>query len=280
LNPFLVKTSGNIKGESLVMIHGWGMNSGVWESIRSALESEYAMVWIDLPGYGVNSEVIANSMDDIVDLIAPHITDSAHILGWSLGGLVAQALVESIYINTSKKLKSLTLVASSPKFSQSNDWDYGLSHDILDNFSKNLQDDVESTLKRFVALQFMGIKGAKELQRALIGKLLASLNCKTSKNRGGGSIKTLKKPHYQALTLGLEILKYADYRKPSHKVPQHWILAGRDRLISPTVINDLKSLRPNDQITLLENAGHAPFMTDPKDFLVCMKPFINNAPSA
>ena len=150
------------------MIHGWGMNSGAWESVRPALEVDYSMHWVDLPGYGVNSDILANSMDDIVGLILPHIPEGSHLMGWSLGGLVAQAIAEKAHKNHTNKIKSLTLVASSPKFSQSDDWEQAISAEILNNFSKNLQDDVEGTLKRFVALQFMGVKGAKDLQRALI----------------------------------------------------------------------------------------------------------------
>ncbi len=295
-----MKTSGNKNGESLVMIHGWGMNSGAWASVRPALEAEYFLHWVDLPGYGINSDIHANSMRNIVDLLCPFIPNDAHLIAWSLGGLVAQALAEKLQDTQANKLKSITLVASSLKFSQSDDWKQAISMEILNNFSKDLKEDSKGTLKRFVALQFMGIKGTKDLQRTLIDDILASSTAikpnwakldsigmkkkkhplskgqdyKTSKNRGGGNDITHKSPHFQALTLGLDILTHADYRKTSYNVPQHWIFADKDRLIPPSVINDLKLLRPDDQITLLENAGHAPFMTQAEDFLTCMSPFI------
>ncbi len=284
----------------MVLIHGWGMNSGAWEFVRPELEAEYFIHLIDLPGYGENKNITANDMEDIVDLIIPNIPDSSHLLGWSLGGLVAQAIAKKSHDEQSDKLKSLTLVASSPKFSQSDDWKHAISLETLNNFSKNLQDDVEGTLKRFVALQFMGIKGTKDLQKALIDEILVNSKYKTSnqaerdnvgakrrlpeerdykssKNRGGGNIKTLKTAHIQALNIGLSILKDADYRENSHTFPQQWILADRDRLIPPKMINDLKLLRPNDQITLLDNTGHAPFMTHPKDFLAVVIPFIESS---
>jgi pimeloyl-[acyl-carrier protein] methyl ester esterase len=167
-----VKTSGNKKGESLVMIHGWGMNSGAWEAIRSNLEADYAMHWIDLPGYGVNNNILAKNIDEIIDLVLPHIPKGSHLIGWSLGGLVAQAIAEKLSKSTLTILKTITLVASSPKFSQTADWKHAISHEILDNFSKNLQEDSEGTLKRFVALQFMGIKGTKQLQKALFYEII------------------------------------------------------------------------------------------------------------
>jgi pimeloyl-[acyl-carrier protein] methyl ester esterase len=276
LNPFFVKTSGNNNGESLVMIHGWGMNSGAWESVRPELEAKYFIYWIDLPGYGENIDLVANDMDEIVDLIINNIPDGSHLLGWSLGGLVAQAIAKKSREEQSDKIKSLTLVTSSPKFSQSDDWKHAISHETLNNFSQNLQDDIESTLRRFIALQFIGIKGTKQIQKLLTDEVLINTKYKTSKKEGGGIIKAHKNSHFQALSLGLRLLKDADYRKTLHQYPQHWILADRDRLIPPEMINDLKLLRPDDQITLLDNAGHAPFMTHPKDFLASVVPFIES----
>jgi len=262
------------------MIHGWGMNSGVWKTVRPALEEKYTMHWIDLPGYGENSDIVADSMENIVDLIVPNIPDNAHVVGWSLGGLIAQAIADNTHISPPSKLKSLTLVASSPKFSQSYDWVHAISLEILNNFSKNLKNDVDSTLKSFVALQFMGIKGSKALQKTLIDELLMNISYKTGKMRGGvlqnTNIRTPIDALNQTLNSGLEILKHADYRKSSHNIPQHWILADRDRLIPPTVRNDLKLLRADDQITLLENTGHAPFMTHPKEFLASLTTFVDN----
>ncbi len=274
LNQLFVKTSGNKKGDALLMLHGWGMNSGAWEAIRPALERKYFIHWVDLPGYGDNTSIVATNMDDVVNLVIPHIPENTHIVAWSLGGLVAQAIIKKVSKNSTAMIKSLTLVASSPKFSQSDDWEHAISHEILDGFSKNLQEDSEATLKRFVALQFMGVKGSKALQKALINEILAENKYKSSKKGGGGYNKNTENTHFEALNLGLDILKHADYRNNRHKIPQHWILGDKDRLIPPLLINDLNLLRPDDQITLLENTGHAPFMTHPEEFLACMNPFI------
>jgi len=255
------------------MLHGWGMNSGVWKIVRPALESNYYLHLIDLPGYGDNSDIVAEDMESIVDLIIAKIPEGAHLMGWSLGGLITQAIAKKSDNEHSQKIKTLTLVASSPKFSQSDNWQYAITHEVLDNFSQNLQKDIEGTLKRFVALQFMGVKGAKALQKSLTDEILRTENYKTSK-KGGGGLESSRNPHHEALNLGLEVLKHADYRKSTHSIPQHWILAGRDRLIPPEMINDLKLLRPDDQISLLENAGHAPFMTHPKEFTASVLSFL------
>ena len=321
------------------MIHGWGMNSGAWETIREALEEDFFMHWVDLPGYGENSRVVAHNIDEIIEYIIPHIPHGVHLVGWSLGGIVAQAIVERLDNDIDKSaskqshpfIKTLTLVASSPKFSQADDWQNAVSLEVLDNFSTMLNEDIEGTLKRFVALQFMGIKGTRTLQQKIMRDILDMTQGKTaspnngdiielsvSKSKTASSLKTgggvlsqgktgetgggvlsqdktgeigggvlpqgseyllQQNPAeqlYHSLQTGLTVLKQADYRQSNTAIPQHWILGEHDRLIPPQLINDLKSQRPNAQITLLENTGHAPFMTHPKEFLACMMPFIKN----
>lgn len=259
MKPYFVKTSGCDTCEPLVVLHGWGMNSAVWESVRPELESRYHVSWIDLPGHGKNQHIVANGMDEIVDHILPHIPNGAHLLGWSLGGLVIQAIAEKLSKTAPEKVKSMTLVASTPKFSQADDWHHAMSEEVLNTFSKNLNQDIKGTLKRFVALQFMGIKDSKPIQRELINTL----------EKWGGVLP-------EALNIGLELLKHSDFRLLNSDIPRHWILAERDKLIPKEVINDLKSLRPDDQITLLENAGHAPFMTHPKAFIESVTSFIES----
>lgn len=240
------------------MLHGWGMTSTVWDLVRPELESQFRVSWIDLPGYGKNSEVSADSISDISDLIISAMPEGSHLMGWSLGGLICQAIAEKCSV------KSMTLVTSTPRFSQADDWAHAMSQDVLNKFSENLSSDIEGTLKRFIALQFMGVKEAKSLQRELTDKVINSL--KSIKSGGGVS--------YKALGLGLEILSHSDYRQLSHQAPEHWLFAERDRLIPAEVINDLKLIRPDAQITLLKNAGHAPFMTHPDEFIASVIPFI------
>ncbi len=243
----------------MVVIHGWGMNSTVWEKIRSVLESQFFVIWIDLPGHGKNQGVVANSLQDIVDLVAPVIPNEAHLLGWSLGGLICQAIAKKLDESNSCNIKTMTLLTSTPKFSQSDNWKHAMSFDVLSNFSKKLEMDIEGTIKRFIALQFMGVNegDSKEMKRKLVQDVLEN------------------PPKLAALKLGLIILLESDFRGTLLKTPKHWILAERDRLIPREIINDLKLLYPNDQITLLKNTGHAPFMTHPEEFMSTLTRFIN-----
>ena len=279
LNQLFVKTSG--EGEPLIVLHGWGMNSAVWEPVRATLEKQFCVSWIDLPGHGKNSHIKADSLDEIVELILPHISqtpNNTHLMGWSLGGLIIQAIAQRIPEN----IKCMTMVASTPRFSQTENWHHAMSDEVLSNFSENLSKDIEGTLKRFIALQFMGVKSTKTIQRELTQAVIANISRETEDKdkkaiKGGGTSTPLSRTVLyteKALRLGLDILRYSDFRQTQHEIPQHWLLAERDRLIPKEIINDLKLIRPNAQITLLENTGHALFMTHPEEFLESIVPFI------
>jgi len=245
-------TQGNVYGEPLIAFHGWAMNSSVWEAVKTELETDYLVTWVDLPGHGINKSVTATSLQQVVTLMLPLIKTKSHLMGWSLGGLVVQALAQQI----PNKILSLNLITTSPRFSQAENWPFAMGREQLDYFSKNVQKDPEATIKRFIALQFLGIKNTKQLQRDLIRNVI---NTPASN---------------KALTTGLTILSTADFRHVKHTVPQHWIMAECDRLIPKSVINDLKLIYPDAQITLLENMGHAPFMTHPNEFMVSFKHFM------
>ena len=302
LDNFLVKTSGlNLVEDNelnnginsvktLMLLHGWGMNSQVWGPIRADLESRYHIIWVDLPGHGFNRQVKAQSFEHMVDLISELTPANTHLIGWSLGGLVAQSLAQK----NPDKIKSSTLVASTPRFSQgaNGDWPNAMSEIVLNRFAENLKKDSEKTLKGFIALQFIGVENAKQAQDKLINQLLynGEGDGKTPKKVGGvffndGLDKELNKelglkeeqnniPTEEALDVGLDILKRVDLRNVMPTCPQHWIFGEYDRLIPREVINDLISLRPDAEITQLDKAGHAPFITQSDLFLSHITRFI------
>jgi pimeloyl-[acyl-carrier protein] methyl ester esterase len=108
-NPKLyINTLGN--GQDIVLLHGWGVNSAVFEPLKQAL-SEYRVHYVDLPGFG-NSDPIEGDIHDWVAALATQLPDNAIWLGWSLGGLVAT----QVALTFPTKIKALITVASSPCF--------------------------------------------------------------------------------------------------------------------------------------------------------------------
>ena len=246
------KRQGLANGASLLVLHGWGMNSSAWQMITKDLEQLFQVTWVDLPGHGNNHDVVADNLSDIVSLIFPLITQPTHIMGWSLGGLIAQEVIHQ----RPQLIKRVIMIASTPRFSQSKHWHHAMPNKLLSAFSKGLIKDLNGTIKRFIALQFIGVKESKSLQQELIASIFQSL------------------PNQKSLQVGLKILQQQDFLNLKMTQQQLWLFGGKDRLIPIEMKNDLSILYPSAIIAEIAEAGHAPFMTHPQEFMHIIKHFL------
>ena len=89
--------------------------------------------------------------------MAQHIPANCILIGWSLGGLVAQQIAHSY----PEKLKQMVLICSSPKFSKSADWP-SIEPKVLSFFTQQLNIGFSKTLERFLAIQAMGSVNARQ----------------------------------------------------------------------------------------------------------------------
>ncbi len=102
----------------VVLIHGWGLNSAVWQPLIIKLTAEFRarfhIITVDLPGFGENhvTKIQPYSLANIAKQIDNVIEQPAIYLGWSLGGLVAT----EIALAYPDKVLGLITVASSPRF--------------------------------------------------------------------------------------------------------------------------------------------------------------------
>ncbi|MFF6983478.1 alpha/beta fold hydrolase [Streptomyces sp. NPDC008343] len=83
-------------GEPVVLLHGLGGDASFWEAERKALAERFRVIAIDLRGSGLTpTSAVGAGIDDLADDVAAVLADqalgSAHIVGFSMGGLVAQA---------------------------------------------------------------------------------------------------------------------------------------------------------------------------------------------
>jgi len=95
------------------LIHGLGGDAGFWQAELKDLARHYRVLAVDLRGFGESvGGWQAFSIDefaaDVVAVLDAAGIATAHIIGFSMGGLVAQALV----INAPDRVSSLTLAAT------------------------------------------------------------------------------------------------------------------------------------------------------------------------
>ena len=81
-------------GNPIILLHGWGANTNIFDSITNMLKTKYTVYAIDLPGFGKSEEPdIPYNLDDYVDLLYQFIIDldiyNPILLGHSFGGRIA-----------------------------------------------------------------------------------------------------------------------------------------------------------------------------------------------
>ena len=59
-------------GPDLVLLHGWGLHAGVWESTAAELAKSWRVTLVDLPGHGRSPTPDAMLDLDAVSLLASH----------------------------------------------------------------------------------------------------------------------------------------------------------------------------------------------------------------
>ena len=238
-------------GPNLVLLHGWGLNSGVYDKMLDELAPHFCVTLIDLPGYGVNNAILPEHYDleSVSSMVAAVIPDDCAVLGWSFGGLVAQRLA----LDLPEKIKKLVLVATTPKFAaqKEEEW-HGVLPEVLDLFKTQLQGTYQKTLDRFMAMQALGSDSAKS-DIVIIKK----------------SVSIYPEPHTTALEAGLTILKTADLRHELTQlaIPTLRIYGRLDSIVPEKAVPHIESHHPESRSVIIKKASHAPFISHQEDFV-------------
>jgi (E)-2-((N-methylformamido)methylene)succinate hydrolase len=78
---------------TVVFLHGVGLDHTVWQPVQALLPDGVEAVMPDLPGHGSRPPVTAGvTLADLADGVAAEIPPGSHLVGFSLGALVAQHL--------------------------------------------------------------------------------------------------------------------------------------------------------------------------------------------
>lgn len=241
--------------DDLVLLHGWGLHAIVFDDIMPGLLARFRVTVIDLPGMG-QSPLAAGEydLDFICQQIRPVLPARCHLLGWSLGGLVALALAHK----HPQQIQSLVTVATNPRFVQADDWPAAMPAQILAKFRELFEEDVEGTLIRFLALN---CKGA-DTQRDDVRKLKEILYfCGL--------------PAKRALAGGLDILAQVDVRQTLAQLrqPVLMLFGENDNIVPAAVALAVEGLNPAVRVAVQQGVAHVPFISAPDIFLTALMDF-------
>lgn len=243
-------------GKPLVLLHGWAMHTGVWREFAQTLGQMHQVICLDLPGHGHSQAMAPFQLQTVVDALLEAIpAKQFSLLGWSLGATLALDMAARY----PQRVEKLLLLAGNPRFVADGAWP-GMPAATLDAFSALLAADVAQTLARFLALQVNGLAHGKPLLQQL----------KTA-------LQQTSPPTSDILLAGLNMLKCCDLRQSLIKVaqPVAVILGERDQLVPVAVATHLAQIKPNAELHVLENAGHAPFLSHAEELAQILDRFVS-----
>jgi len=235
------------QGPCLVLLHGWGLNSHVWDALVPRLAERFTVRCVDLPGHGASTwPPEFHDLASLARTLENAIEPGCALLGWSLGALAALQLA----LERPSDIAALITVAGTPKFLQDATWPYGVEPAVLESFATHLQADFATTVREFLALQVRGDEHAYATLRTLRREVLA------------------QPPDPRALAAGLDVLRHADLREQLARIraPALVIAGERDRLTPPEATRELAASLPHARYHQVERAAHAPFLSHTDEF--------------
>lgn len=244
---FTWRDSGN--GPPLILIHGWGNTSAVFTDLMAQLP-DYQCLAPDLPGYGTshaakNVELSALA-DDFVRWLDALKIERVALLGWSLGGMLALELA----IRFPERIQRLILIASTPRFVSTDDWQYGLADAAVRALARDIKRAPTSTLENFWRLQFQG-------EEFIPSPLLPTVEMMTALG-------------------GLEILRQVDLREELVRItmPTLVVHGTADTIIPIAAGYFLANSLPYTELLEISGCGHAPFLSAPRLVSTAIRKFL------
>lgn len=241
--------------EKLVFVHGWGLNSAIWQPVIEQLNQHFECISLDLPGYGTRAEEPSpDSIEMLAESILERAPDTAHWCAWSLGGMAALQAAHK----APERFQSLSLICTTPKFMYGDDWPIGMASETFQNFADELGRDYHSGIKKFLLLQ----SGAGTMAR-------------TAAKKAAELLEIFPAPNKDTLAVGLHILRDTDMRPllKQIRVRCQVISGHRDRVVHPEASTILAEQLPNAELLSI-NSGHAPHLSQTSDFCLLIKTHI------
>jgi len=238
-------------GRPVVLLHGWGMNAGVWEPLLPRLVGGWQVILVELPGHG-ESDHVDGDIDDWAGALLDVVPQDAVWLGWSLGATATLAAATL----APERIRALILAGGTPRFTQTSGWECGMRPDLLERFAGELFSSPERTMLRFLGLQVRGADNERETLRQL-----------------KSAVSERPQADTPALRSGLDLLLQTDLRArlPGLCVPSLWLYGEKDTLVSAATAHHVRRLQPQARTRLITGAGHAPFLSHPAQCLQALE---------
>jgi len=239
------------KSLDCLLLHGWGVSKVIMEDFAGFLSGFDKVSSPCL--YEVAEKTKDNNVNSIATSLAKDLNVDTIIVAWSLGGLIATPLAR-----LSKKVKAIVYIASTPCFINKGCWCNVIDSKSIDDLQSNLSKDIVKTLEYFSGLIAHGDSSAKETNKLVRNRLAAE-------------------KYVEILSAWLLQMQEIDQRKELSQleIPLLFVFGEYDSLINLKIENQIKQLNENINTKVINNCGHAPFLSKRKISSKIINEFLN-----
>ena len=226
--------------KTLLLLHGWGVDSRVFEGLMKEFSASYKVVAPDLPGFGTSGDPTGVwGVDEyaawVLDFLDALKIESAIFLGHSFGGRLTIRIASDPA--TAGRIERLILTGSA-----------GLRH------KRPLKGRIRGWLFRTLSKIFPGLREKFARKFASRDYLAASPLLRQCLVKVVNLDLAPRLPHIPHPTL---------------------LIWGKNDTETPVADGyTMKSLIPDSRLEVLENAGHFAFVNKPDEFIRLMKEFL------
>lgn len=231
---------------TMVFVHGDDSNGSVWKCQQDFFCKYYQTISIDMRGFGKSSKVgpldIETHRDDLKFLLEELglLCNKIYLIGWSLGGLVAQSYILAYPRDVAK----LVLVDTGPQVVSTCKFPYGRSlSEQTEIFYTMLTDFPKYIIQASQLIVPETCPGANHVRKVIAQQLKET-----------GKDIALRQIWEACLYSTVEQL-------PSITTPTLVVLGLKDTYINPQSSKYIHLNIPNSQIIEFPDAGHVPFLT-------------------
>lgn len=248
----------------LSLLHGWAVNSNIWNPIVDRLESEFEITIIDLPGYGNDRDYTGDySLEAVVDVVLSRAPERSNWVGWSLGATIAMAAANK----HPGRFEKLQLVSATPHFLKSADWEHGANLGQFQKIANDFTKDHPRALRKFLLLSTLSPERVKARATSkLVRAIQATLDLSAP-------------PINRNLKEGLRILESTDLRSQLGEIAvETQVVAGKnDHVVSVESSRWLFEQLNNGHSFHVLDAGHLPFLQADSEYIETLVSFIKNS---
>lgn len=244
---------------AIVFVHGFGCGQHMWRHVAPALEGEYRVVLLDLPGSGEAAESsydperhasLEGYRDDLAALLVELELTSVVLVGHSVASMIGVLL----QIDRPDLVSRLVLVAPSARYVDTADYVGGHSEtdidELLDLMSRNHLGWQDPLAQMVAGSPDSPAKG--ELEQAF---------CRT-------------RPEHAAQFARVTFRGDNRADLPHVTVPALVLQSTNDVIAPESAGQFVRDAIPDAQYRLIQTRGHAPHLTAPEETLAAIREFL------